>query len=352
MFYFHNDYNEICHPKVAQKLADWSTKQMPGYGADECCKRAADLIRELCGNDDLTVHFLVGGTQANLTVINAALRPHQAAIGAVSAHINVHEAGAVEATGHKIITVESKDGKLTAEQVSDVVQSHYAEDEPEHMAQPKLVYISNPTELGTTYSFAELQAISAVCREYGLYLFLDGARLGYGLVTKTNDLSLSDLAQLCDVFYIGGTKVGAMFGEAVVISNPVIAKDFRYLIKQHGAMLAKGWILGLQFEALFENDLYFSISKYAVSLADQIRNTLSELGYPLFVEGDTNQIFPILPNGLLLKLKDKFTFIEQATVDSNHKAIRLCTSWSTSQESVDALCAELRCLTERMEGER
>jgi len=288
MFYFHNDYNAICHPKVAQKLADWSTRQMPGYGTDECCKRAADLIRELCGNDDLAVHFLVGGTQANLTVINAALRPYQAAIGAVSAHINIHEAGAVEATGHKIITVESKDGKLTAEQVRDVVRSHYAEDEPEHMVQPKLVYISNPTELGTTYSRAELQAISAVCREYGLYLFLDGARLGYGLVAKTNDLSLSDLAQLCDVFYIGGTKVGAMFGEAVVISNPVIAKDFRYLIKQHGAMLAKGWILGLQFETLLENDLYFSISRYAVSLADQIRDTLSELGYPLFVQGDTN----------------------------------------------------------------
>ena len=352
MFYFHNDYNEACHLKVAQKMADWSTKQMPGYGVDECCKRAADLIRKRCGREDIAVHFLVGGTQANLTVINAALRPHQAVIGAVSAHINVHEAGAVEATGHKIITVTSQNGKLTADQVREIVRPHYAEAEPEHMVQPKLVYISNPTELGTIYSLGELQAIFAVCREYGMYLFLDDARLGYGLAAKSNDICLSDLVRLCDVFYIGGTKVGAMFGEAIVISNPEIARDFRYLIKQHGAMLAKGWLLGLQFEALFEDDLYFSISKYAVSLADQIRNTLNELEYPLLIDGDTNQIFPVLPNDILKELKNKFTFLEQATVDPMHTAIRLCTSWSTSQEGVDSLCAELRRLKCRSKGER
>lgn len=345
MFYFHNDYNEACHPKVTQKLLDWNGKQMPGYGADECCNRASALIRKHCCCENLAIHFLLGGTQANLTVIDAALRPHQAVIGAASAHINVHEAGAVEATGHKVITVESQDGKLMAEQVRAIVQSHYAEGEPEHMVQPKLVYISNPTELGTTYSLDELKAISAVCKENGLYLFLDGARLGYGLVAKTNDITLEDLARLCDVFYIGGTKVGAMFGEAVVISNPAIANDFRYLIKQHGAMLAKGWLLGLQFEALFEDDLYFAISRHAVSLADQIRSTLRELGYSSLVPGDTNQIFPILPIDVLAELEKNFTFMVQETIDSTHKAIRLCTSWSTSQESVDALCAELHRLS-------
>ena len=200
MYYFHNDYNEACHPQVAQKLANWSSQQMPGYGMDECCERATGLIRNLCGSKDLSVHFLVGGTQCNLTVIDAALRPHQAVIGAISAHINVHETGAVEATGHKIISVPSDDGKLTAEQVELVARTHAEEDGPEHMAQPKLVYISVPTELGTMYTLEELQKISAVCKKYGLYLFADGARLGYGLSEPGNEITLMDLASFCDVF--------------------------------------------------------------------------------------------------------------------------------------------------------
>lgn len=352
MFYFHNDYNEACHPAVSRKLASWCDRQMPGYGMDECCERAAALIRRQCGRNDLSVHFLVGGTQCNLTVIDAALRPHQAAVGAASAHINVHETGAVEATGHKVITVASHDGKLTAQQVEEIVLAHRAEDGPEHMAQPKLVYISVPTELGTMYSLSELKAISKICREYGLYLFADGARLGYGLAEAGNDITLADMAQLCDVFYIGGTKMGAMFGEAVVISNPAIAEDFRYLIKQHGGMLAKGWLLGLQFEALFEDGLYYEISRHAVSMADQIRSTLEALGYPLLVSGRSNQIFPILPNILLAELAQNFTFIEQAVIDPNHKAIRLCTSWATTQSSVDALCAELHRLSKIQKGEK
>lgn len=341
MWFFHNDYNEGCHPAVMKKMVANQGMQMGGYGVDPCCDHAADLIRKLCCRDDIAVHFLVGGTQANLTVIDAALRPHQAAIGAVSAHINVHETGAVEATGHKVLSLESEDGKITAEQIAIALEAHNHDEAKEHIAQPKLVYISNPTELGTIYSLAELEAISSVCRKYGLYLFVDGARLGYGLAAKGNDITFADLARLCDVFYIGGTKVGALFGEAVVITNPWIAEDFRYMIKQHGAMLAKGWLLGVQFEALLEDGLYLKIAEQADGYADQIRATLDQLGYDQLVPGVTNQIFPILPDALLEKLRKNFTFTEQQRVDENHRAVRFCTSWATKQEAVDALCKEL-----------
>lgn len=345
MLYFHNDYNEACHPAVLEKMRENMGKQMGGYGEDTACENAAGLIRKACRHDNLAVHFLVGGTQANLTVIAAALRPHQAAIGACTAHINVHETGAIEATGHKVIALPSNDGKITGDQIRKTVIAHYADSAHEHIPQPKLVYISNPTELGTIYTKAELENISAVCKKLKLYLYLDGARLGYGLAAQGNDLTLPDLARLTDVFYIGGTKVGAMFGEAVVISNPVIAEDFRYLMKQHGGMLAKGWLLGLQYEALFEDGLYFEIAKHADKMADQIRATLDELHYPLLVEGVTNQVFPILPDTLLDKLEKNFTFTEQERVDDSHRAVRFCTSWATSPEAVDALCVELRKLS-------
>lgn len=345
MLLFHNDYNEMCHPYVMEKMMAVQAMQMPGYSEDPCCVRAAQLIRKLCENDDLAVHFLVGGTQANLTVIDAALRPHQAAVGADSAHINVHETGAVEATGHKVIALPSPDGKITAAQISKVMQAHLTDASHEHMAQPKLVYLSNPTELGTIYSLSELKDISAVCKEYGLFLFVDGARLGYGLTASGNDLTLPDLARLCDVFYIGGTKVGAMFGEAVVISNPVIAEDFRYLIKQHGGMLAKGWLLGVQFEALLENGLYFDISAHADRMADMLRSTFEKHGYPLLVDGVTNQVFVVLPDLLLEKLSSDFTFSEQERVDETHRAVRFCTSWATKPEDVMALCNRIELLT-------
>ena len=341
MYYFHNDYNEGCHEAILRKLNRHALSRFPGYGTDDCCGRAAAMIRSACKNNDADVHFLVGGTQCNLTVIDAALRPHQAAIGAVTAHINIHETGAVEATGHKVIAVESPDGKIRADQIEAVAYAHYSETEPEHLVQPKLVYISVPTELGTMYSLSELEALSAVCRKYGLYLYADGARLGYGLCEKGNQITLADLARLCDVFYIGGTKVGAMFGEAVVISNPAIAADFRYIIKQHGGMLAKGWLLGLQFEALFEDDLYFRIAELAVMMADKIRETLADLGYPLLVEGKSNQIFPILPDSLLEKLEGKFTFMVQEKIDPEHTAVRFCTSWATKADAVEDLCDEL-----------
>lgn len=345
MYLFHNDYSEGCHPAVLEALVKTNLEQTPGYGEDGYCRRAADRIRTLCADERLAVHFLVGGTQANLTVIDAALRPHQAAVGASSAHIHVHETGAVEATGHKVLALPSRDGKIAANQVEQLVSAHRASDSFEHEAQPKLVYISNPTELGTLYSLAELEELSAVCRKLGLYLFLDGARLGYGLAAKGNDVTLADLARLCDVFYIGGTKVGALFGEAVVIKNPAIAEDFRYLIKQHGGMLAKGRLLGVQFDTLFTDGLYFSIADQADRLADRIRGTLDSLGYPYLVSGVTNQIFPILPDALLDRLGESFTFTEQQRVDDAHRAVRLCTSWATTQEAVDALCAELTRLS-------
>ena len=344
MIYFNNDYAEGCHPRILEALARTNLIQTPGYGEDVYCAQAADKIRKLCGREDLAVHFLVGGTQANLTVIDAALRPHQGALCAESGHIQGHETGAVEATGHKVLTVPSSDGKITAEQVEQAVKAHRSDPCFEHMIQPKLVYISNPTELGTLYSRRELESLARTCRELGLYLFLDGARLGYGLASRENDLTLPDIAGLCDVVYIGGTKVGALFGEAVVIGNPAIAEDFRYLIKQHGGMLAKGRLLGIQFDTLMTDGLYFTIAAHAVRMADRIRQTMEELKIPMLAPGSTNQIFPILPDAVLEKLGETYVFSEQQRVDGSRRAVRFCTSWATEASHVDALCRDLKAL--------
>ena len=338
---FHNDYNEICHPNILSRMTECAFKQMPGYGEDLYCAQAADKIRQLCGREDVTVHFLVGGTQTNMTVIAAALRPHQAVIGAESAHIHVHETGAVEATGHKVIALPSRDGKLTAEQVEAVVREHRSSAEAEHMAQPKMVYISNSTELGTHYSLAELESLSAVCKELGLYLFMDGARLGYALTAQENDVTIEDLARLCDVFYIGGTKQGALFGEAVVIVNDSLKKDFRYFIKQNGGMLAKGRLLGIQFLTLFEDGLYFQLSNHAVKQAMRIRNAFESKGFGFLVQSPSNQQFPILDNATIEKLSSDFLFSFWQKVDEGHTAVRFCTSWATREEAVDALIAAL-----------
>ena len=341
MLLFHNDYNQVCHPRILERIQNLIGQQMPGYGVDPVCSAAADLIRKECGVRDLAVHFLVGGTQTNLTVIAAALRPHQAVIGVASAHINVHETGAVEATGHKVIELPSADGKITVDQINSVYIAQSRSPDAEHIAQPKMVYISNPTELGTTYKLAELKEISEYCHLHGLYLFVDGARLGYGLAADDNDITLKDYARLCDAFYIGGTKVGAMFGEAVVIPNAYIAEDFRYLIKQRGGMLAKGWLLGVQFQTLFEDGLYYEISAHAVRLADKIRDTLRRCGYPLYVDGTTNQIFVSLPDMLLKQLDSNFTYAPWEKVADTHTVVRFCTSWATEENSVRALCAAI-----------
>jgi len=345
MIYFNNDYSEGCHGAILEKLILSNLEQTPGYGMDDHCAAAAATIRHLCGRDDLAVHFLVGGTQANLTVIDAALRPHQAVVGALTAHINVHETGAVEATGHKVIALPSNDGKVTAQQINALIEGHNSDGAKEHTAQPKMVYISNPTELGTIYTKQELSELSCVCHAYGLYLFMDGARLGYGLTARDNDLTLQDIASLCDVFYIGGTKVGALFGEAVVIGNPAIAEDFRYLIKQHGGMLAKGRLLGLQFDTLLRDDLYFTLSRRANDFADRLRAVFAELDYPLYIPGTTNQTFVIMPETVLSRLSENFTFTTEARIDPQHRAVRFCTSWATQEQNVDALCNALRVIT-------
>ena len=342
MLYFNNDYAEGCHQSILDALVKTNMEQTLGYSEDSYCAAAREKIRKACGDDSLAVHFLVGGTQTNLTVIDAALRPHQGALCASSGHIHVHETGAVEATGHKVLALPSTDGKITARQVEQAVLAHRADGAFEHIVQPKLVYISNPTELGTLYTKQELEELSVVCQKLGLYLFLDGARLGYGLMAKGNDLTMADIARLCDVFYIGGTKVGALFGEAVVIRNPALAEDFRYIIKQHGGMLAKGRLLGIQFDTLFTDDLYYKISAHADAMADRLRDTLAEIGAPLLVPGTTNQVFAILPDTLLEELAKTVTFSEQERVSDTHRAVRFCTSWATKAENVDTLCRKLK----------
>ena len=344
MLYFNNDYSEGCHEAILEALVKTNYEQTPGYGEDAFCARAAEKIRALCGCSDCGVHFLVGGTQANFTVIAAALRPYQGVLCADSAHIHVHETGAVEGTGHKCLALPAREGKITGEQVREAVLAHRNDPSFEHMVQPAMVYISQSTELGTLYSRRELEDLSNTCRELGLYLFLDGARLGYALAAEGNDLTLSDIARLCDVFYIGGTKVGALFGEAVVIPNPEINRDFRYMIKHQGGMLAKGRLLGVQFETLMEDGLYLKIAKHADRLADLLRQQLEALKVPFLVPGVTNQLFPILPDDVLAELSKKYVFCEQERVDDSHRAVRFCTSWATREEAVEALCADLRKL--------
>ena len=344
MIYFTSDYCEGCHEKILERLMQTNMEQTSGYGTDEHCLRAAQYIRRECGREDVQVHFLVGGTQTNLTVIAAALRPHQAAVCAESGHIHVHETGAVEATGHKCLTLPSSDGKITAEQVARLVHLHRTDESMEHTAQPKLVYISNPTEYGTIYSLAELEALHAVCQKLGLYLFVDGARLGYGLQCRSSDVTMADLARLCDAFYIGGTKVGALFGEALVLTNPILGEDFRYIMKQHGGMLAKGRLLGIQFEVLFEDGLYYRISDHALSMADRIRDKLTGLGVPMVPDSPTNQIFPVVSDNVLEQLRREFALTYMDRVDENTSRIRICTSWATREEDVQALCDALEKL--------
>ena len=342
MIRFESDYLEGALPEVMQALCDTNYAQTPGYGEDEYCREAADMIRAKCSAPDADVHFLVGGTQANMIVITAALRPHQAAIAAETGHIAVHETGSIEAAGHKVITLKSGDGKITAAQVRSCVEAHWNDSTHEHMAQPALVYISQPTENGTVYSLAELEALSAVCREKGLLFYVDGARLGTALVSS--DMTLPDLARLTDAFYIGGTKLGALFGEAVVITNRAIARDFRYIVKQRGGMFTKGRLLGVQFGALMHDGLYERTAKREVDLAMKLRAAFEAKGWPLCYDSPTNQQFPIVPDAVLEKLAEKYTFSHWGKVDGSHTAVRFCTSWATREEDVDALIADIESL--------
>ena len=337
MFQFQCDYNEGAHPRILERLLETNMEQTVGYGEDHYCAQARQTIRSVIGRDDADVHFLVGGTQANATVISSVLRPHQGVLCASTGHINVHETGAIEHGGHKVLALEGENGLLSAQSVREAMDEHLAEDGPEHTVQPGMVYISFSSEVGTIYSLQQLKDISAVCKEYGLVLFIDGARMGYGLASEGCDVSLKDIASLADVFYIGGTKQGALFGEAVVIMNDMLKKDFRYYIKQNGGMLAKGRLLGIQFQVLFEDGLYFRTSENAVRLALRIRDAFAAKGYDFLVKSPSNQQFPILPNDVMQRLSKDFRFSVWKKIDSSHTAVRFCTSWATREDAVDAL---------------
>lgn len=342
MIRFECDYTTGAHPKILEALVSTNGESTPGYGVDEHCEHARDMLRALCQTPDAGVHFLVGGTQANTTVIAAILRPHQGVLCAETGHINVHESGAIEATGHKVLGLPASEGKITAGQIDLYCQEHFDNAAWEHMVQPGMVYLSLPTELGTVYTLAELEEISAVCRRRKLPLFVDGARLACGLAAS--DVTLPDLGRLCDVFYLGGTKAGLLCGEAVVITNPNIDHDFRYLIKQHGGMLAKGRLLGVQFEAFLEDGLFLDIGKKEVSQALRLRRAFEEKGYPLFVNSPTNQQFPVLPDGHMAALEKNYSFEVWEKTDEGHTAVRFCTSWSTADGDVDALIADIQKL--------
>ncbi|HBU82074.1 MAG TPA: low specificity L-threonine aldolase [Paenibacillus sp.] len=341
MIRFECDYNEGAHERILQRLISTNMEQTSGYGTDPHCDRARSLIRQACENEQADVHFLVGGTQTNTTVIASTLRPYQGVIAATSGHIAVHETGAIEATGHKVITVPSDDGKITPDQVKAVYDAHINDGSPEHCVQPGMVYISQPTENGTMYSKAELQALFDVSRQCGLPFFIDGARLGYALASRNCDMNLADLARLCDVFYIGGTKIGALMGEAVVILNDKLKPDFRYMIKQKGGLLAKGRLLGIQFETLFEDGLYLEISQHAVDMAMLIHDSLAEQGISFLYDSPTNQQFPILPDYLLQDLRNRYSFTFWEKVDDTHSVVRFCTSWATQRENVDSLIRDI-----------
>lgn len=344
MIYFDSDYMAGAHPKVMERLLETNHLSTIGYGCDEYTKHAAELIRNACGQPNARVYFLVGGTQTNATVIDGLLSRHQGVLAAESAHINVHEAGAIEATGHKILTLPQYEGKVLASDLKEYIDNFYSDDTYEHMVAPGMLYISFPTEYGTTYSYEELTKLSEICHNANIPLYIDGARLAYGLAAKGNNVTLKDIAQLSDVFYIGGTKVGALFGEAVVITNPTLLKNFFPLIKQHGALLAKGRLLGVQFEALFENNLYEEIGLQTVEKALRIRNLFSSKGYKIVVNSTTNQQFIRLPNQIIDKLKENISFELWGPRGKTETVVRFVTGWATSYTDIDTLASILNNL--------
>lgn len=341
LYNFMNDYNECAHERILDAICKANREQDDSYGLDTRSEHARRLISAELGGAESDIHFFVGGTQTNLTIIAACLKPYQGAIAAVSGHINVHESGAIEATGHKVLALPSSNGKLTAEQIDRAVRAHYEDATAEHMVQPGMVYLSQPTEVGTVYSKSELTAIWSVCGKYGMPLYLDGARLGTALVCEGADLTLGDLVTLSSAFSIGGTKMGALFGEALVINDPALKKDFRYLMKQRGGMLAKGRLLGIQFETLFSNGLYYDIARHEVEQARRLVSGLRERGYEMLVDSPTNQVFPILPKALLAKLEQSFGYSFWQAFDAENDVVRFCTSWATPPEMVDVLLEQI-----------
>ncbi len=346
---FSSDYTKGAHPRILERLQETNFEQIDGYGTDDYCKSAADRIKDVCGCPDAEVFFLVGGTQTNQTITDMLLQPYEGIVSADTGHIAAHEAGAIEHAGHKVLTIphsgEEKDtakfggeiGKISATELKKFISTFYGDANHEHMVFPGAVYISHPTEYGTLYTKAELTAISEVCREYKLPLFLDGARLGYGLMSKRTDVTIKDIASLVDVFYIGGTKVGALFGEAVVFPNGVTTKHPIPVIKQHGALLAKGWLLGLQFDTLFTDDLYFNISRNAIEMAEILKEGLKERGYKIFLDSPTNQQFVVVEDEKLKELDKNVRYGFWEKYDDTHTVIRFATDWATTRDDVDKL---------------
>lgn len=343
MIYFQCDYAEGADPAIIERLSSTNMEQSEGYGLDKHSMRAKELIKKRIGKENADVHLLVGGTETNRIAIQAALRPYQGVLSPDTGHIAAHETGAIESTGHKVLTLPNIDGKINADQVRAYVKEHYDSPTAEHTVQPAMVYISEPTESGTMYSKKELIALREATKELGLFFYIDGARLGYALASPKCDFTIEDIADLADMFYIGGTKCGALFGEALVILNDQLKKDFRYMIKQNGALLAKGRMLGIQFETLFEDDRYFNITKKAVEKALRIREAFEKKRIPLFGTSYTNQQFPILSDEQIKALEKDYVF-ELWGKSGDKTIVRFCTSWATSDENTEKLISSILSL--------
>ena len=342
MLSFENDYSQGAHEKVLERLVATNREATSGYGTDPYTERAKEKIRQACGCPQAQVHFLVGGTQTNQNVIDAMLAGYEGVVAAKTGHVSLHEAGAIEYSGHKVLTLSQQEGKIVACELEKYLAGFFADENHEHMVFPGMVYISYPTEYGTLYSKKELEALSNVCKQYDIPLYLDGARLGYALASYETDVTLFDIANYCDAFYIGGTKVGAMFGEAVVFTGKRMPKHFLTRIKQHGALLAKGRLLGIQFDTLFTEDLYFSISRHAIDCAQELKKIFIEKGYSLFLDSPTNQQFFVFPNKVLAKLEENYVFSHIRAINRNETLIRICTSWATREEDAKQLILDIQ----------
>lgn len=337
MISFESDYTTGAHPNILKRLTETNYEFLSGYGTDHYCESAKEKIRAACDSNDVDVHFLVGGTQTNALIISAMLNDYEGVIAADTGHVSVHEAGAIEYTGHKVLTVPHHDGKIMAADLKEYLENFYNDGNHEHMVFPGMVYISFPTENGTVYNKNELEELSGICRKYNVPLYIDGARLGYGLMCDENDMTLADIAKLCDVFYIGGTKVGALCGEAVVFTKNNTPKHFLTIIKQHGALLAKGRLLGIQFDTLFTDDLYMELSRHAIKMAEELKEVLKEKGYSFAWETPTNQQFVILENNKMKELREKVAFSFWEKYDESHTVVRFATSWSTTEKDIELL---------------
>lgn len=341
MLYFENDYSEGAHDKVLEALIKTNYEKLSGYGSDEYCEKAKEKIKKACVCENAEVYFLVGGTQTNQIIIDTTLKPYEGVVSAQTGHVSVHEAGAIEYTGHKVLTVPQHNGKIDATELKDFLETFFNDGNHEHMVFPGMVYISHPTEYGTLYTKDELEKISTICREFELPLFLDGARLGYGVMAKETDVDIKTIAKYCDIFYIGGTKIGALCGEAVVFTKNNMPKHFTTMVKQHGALLAKGRLLGVQFDALFTDNLYFDIAKNAIYMAELLKKGLADKGYKFYLDSPTNQQFIILENSKMNELSKYVRFSFWEKYNDSHTVVRFATSWATKREDVESLIALL-----------